>query len=99
MTKTTPRTLSDFKSAHDKDVIIPAKIQAAIDSLAKVGPEHHVYEAELVALAGVAQTDFGKYRSQFEKHIVTINHEGGRARSPKNVYFHDKKLAARLRGE
>ena len=94
------RTVADFKTAHDKDVIIPAKIKATLESAAKIGPEHYLYESELVTMTGISQTDFGRYKGQFEAHVVEIDHEGGRRlSSKKRVWFPDKKLAAKLRGE
>lgn len=98
--KAKPRTLADFKSSHDKDVIIPRKIQAAIDTAAKVGPEHYIYESELIAQLGLSQSDFGKYKGQFEKHIVPVDYENGkRLSSAKRAWFPNVKLAAKLRGE
>ena len=35
---TTPRTIADFKGAHDPDVIVPRKIRAALEQIAKGWP-------------------------------------------------------------
>jgi len=94
------RTLADFRAAHDKNVIIPAKIKKALDEMAKQGPQHHEYEADLVRIAGISQSDLAKFREQFAEHIVVVNHQNGKAlSSPKNVWFHDVKVARQLREE
>ena len=53
--KITPRTIADFKGAHDPDVIVPRKIRAALEQIAKVGAEHYEYEGDLIKLAGISQ--------------------------------------------
>jgi|SRR6185437_6544756 len=97
---TKPRTSADFRGSHDKDVVIPNKIRSALAAMAKEGPEHYLYEQEFLKLAGLSTTDLARYRGQFEAHIVVVTHENGKAYgSPKNVWFHNLKLAKELRGE
>ena len=96
MTAVKPRTLTDFRAAHDKNVIVPNKIKAALESLKKIGPEHHEYEAEFIKLSGVSQTDMGLFRDQFSEHIVETPAQHGR--SSKRVWFADPKVAAKVRG-
>lgn len=99
-TKTAGRTLADWGAKHDKDIVIPNKIKAALAAMAKEGPEHFLYEQEFLQLAKISTTDLGKYRGQFADHIVVVTHENGKAySSPKNVWFHDVRLAKQLRGE
>ena len=99
-TKPTGRTLADWGAKHDKDVVIPNKIKAALALMAKEGPEHHLYEQEFLQLAKISTTDLSKYRDQFAAHIVVVTHENGKAySSPKNVWFHDARIAKQLRGE
>lgn len=93
----TPRTLADFRAAHDPDVMIPAKIKAALAALASEGPEEWRYEAEFIALARVSQTQMGQYRDQFTAHIVEASTGGGRA--AKRVWFATPKAAKAARGE
>lgn len=94
------RTTADFRNAHDKDVVIPNKIRAALVAMAKEGPEHFVYEQELLELAGISTTDLSKYRDQFTAHIVVVTSQNGKAfASAKNVWFHDPKVAKKLSGE
>lgn len=94
------RTLADFRNTHDKDVVIPNKIRVALASMAKDGPEHHLYEQELLELAGISTTDLAKYRDQFTAHIVVVSNVNGKAlASPKNIWFHDIKVAKKLSGE
>lgn len=98
MSKKTPaRTIADFKGAHDPDVIVPRKIRAALEEIAKVGPEHYEYEGDLIKLAGISQGQITKYRSQFEAHMVETPATHGK--SVKRVYFGNPKVAAKIRGE
>ena len=95
--KPATRTLADFRAAHDPDVMIPAKIRAALETLEKEGPEEWRYEAEFISLAKVSQTQMGQYRDQFTAHIVEAPAIGGRA--PKRVWFATTKAARAARGE
>ena len=95
--KPATRTLADFRAAHDPDVMIPAKIRAALETLEKEGPEEWRYEAEFISLAKVSQTQMGQYRDQFAAHIVETSAVGGR--SPKRVWFATTKAAKAARGE
>lgn len=63
------RSLADFRRVYDKDLIIPARIRAAIKELGAGGWE---YEQGFVKIAGVSTQDLGNYRDQFADHIVTI---------------------------
>ncbi len=96
MSKAEPRTLATFRAAHDRNVIVPNKIRAAIEQIRKVGPEHYEYEADLIRMAGISQADIGQYRDQFEDHIV-VTASTGSSRNPKRVYFGDPKVAAKVR--
>jgi hypothetical protein len=94
------RTLADLRSVHDKDIVIPNKIRAVIAAMAKEGPEHHVYEQELIKLADISVGDLAKYRGDFEDHIFVVTTANGKALpSPKNIWFHDVKVVKKLRGE
>ena len=97
MSKAEPRTLAMFRAAHDKNVIVPNKIRAVLEQIRKVGPEHHEYEADVIRMAGISQTDIGLFREQFEDHIVVTASTPGN-RNPKRVYFGDPKVAAKVRG-
>jgi hypothetical protein len=90
-----PKTLADFKAAHDPNVIIPAKIQAALDAMLKEGPEHWVYEGDFLKLAGLSVTQLAEFRDRFAAHIVVVPGKSGS--SPKRVYFGNAKVADKLR--
>ena len=93
MSKNNAKTLDDFRAAHDKNVIVPTKIQAALDSMLKEGAENWSYEADLIRRAQISQTDMGLFRSQFADHVVeTRDHKNS-----KRVWFADKKVAAKVR--
>lgn len=84
-----PRDLSSFRAAHDKNVIIPNKIRAALVALEKEhGPEGWEYEAEFSKRAGCSTTDFAMFRDQFATHFI----ETGGSRT-KRVWFATVKAA------
>ena len=91
------KTISDFRSAHDQNVIVPNKIRAAFASMLKEGPEQWDYEVDLVKRAGISQTQLGAFRELFTDHIIeaTSGHSG---RAGKRVWFADAKIAKKLRG-
>lgn len=92
-----PKTLADFKAAHDPNVIVPNKIRAAFEALLKEGPEHWVYEGDFLKLAGISTTQLSLFREQFDDHIVAAP-GGASGRAPKRAYFGSAKVAAKLRG-
>ena len=91
--KDAARNLNDFRAAHDKNVIVPNKINAALADMLKEGPENWSYEADFIRRAGISQTDMGLFRDQFEEYIV----QAGDSRQAKRVWFADKKVAAKVR--
>lgn len=94
--KSAPKTINDFRAAHDKNVIVPNKIRAALDAILKEGPENWEYEADLIRRAGVSTTDLATFRDQFEDHIVETS--AGRGSRSKRVWFGSTKVAAKVRG-
>jgi len=87
-------TLASFRDSHDRNVIVPRKIKEALAKMAKEGPEHWLYELDFTKLAGISQADLGAHRGAFEDHLVTTT-----GRNPKRAWFHDPKVAKKLRGE
>jgi hypothetical protein len=91
-----PRTAADFRAAHDKAVIVPNKIRAALVELLKIGPEHFEYDNDFMRLAGVSNIDMAAYRLQFAHYwFDTPGKSGGKG--SKRVWFGNPKVAARLR--
>ena len=88
------RTLDDFRAAHDKRVIIPAKIRKALAEMEAESPENWDYEIDFMRRAGISQTDIGAYRPQFEAHVVEVN-----GKNPKKVWFASTKIAEKARGK
>lgn len=80
------RSLADFRAAHDKNFIVPAKIKAALKALG----DGWEYEAQFIRLAGVSQSDMGNFREQFSEYIVIVDRT-------KRVWAGSKATAARLR--
>lgn len=91
------RTVADFRAAHDPSVIVPTKIQRALDAIANEGAENWEYEADFVKRADISQSQLGQYRDQFAKHIVETSVQHGRA--SRRVWFGSAKVAAKVRGE
>ncbi len=87
------KTLADFRAAHDKNVIIPNKIRAALAAMAIEGPESWEYEVDFLRRAGVSTTDLGAFRDQFEEYIVEA-----KAKTVKRVWFATEKAAKAARG-
>lgn len=86
------KTLADFRAAHDDDVIIPARLQAQLAAMQKIGPEEYDYEIDFLRNAKVGNAKISAYRERFAKHIV-VTREG------KKAWFADPKVAAKARGE
>lgn len=92
LSKSTVKTLDDFRAAHDKNVIVPTKIKAALEAMLKEGPENWHYEADFIRLAQISQTDMGMFRDHFSEHVVETS-----GKSAKRVWFADPKVAQRVR--
>lgn len=87
--KTTGRDLSAFRASHDKNFIVPKKIE---DGLKALGPDKWEYQAEFVTRAQVSVTDLAMFREQFTDFLVEIS---GKTR--KTVWCGSKALAAKLK--
>jgi hypothetical protein len=92
-----PKTLADFKAAHDPNVIVPNKIRATLAAIEKTGPEHYEYEGDFLKLSGLSTTQLAMFRDQFAAYIVEAPMGNGR-KSVKRCYFGNVKVAAKLRG-
>jgi len=89
------KTLADFRASHDKSIIIPNKIKAALAAMLKEGAEQYDYEVDFMRRAGISSTDMGQFRQMFEQdHVVNV----GTERAPKRVWFADPKVARKARG-
>ena len=86
------KTLADFRSAHDKNVIVPSKIKKALADMESEHPENWAYEADVIKRAGISQTDMAAFREQFADHIVETS-----GKTSKRVWFASAKVAAKVR--
>ncbi|HKS75845.1 MAG TPA: hypothetical protein VJQ82_21715 [Terriglobales bacterium] len=86
------KTLADFRSAHDKNVIVPSKIKKALADMESEHPENWAYESDLIKRAGISQTDIGMFRDQFADHVIETS-----GRNAKKVWFASAKVAAKVR--
>lgn len=95
MARKPAKTVDDFRAAHDRNVIIPNKIRAALAELVKEGPENWEYEIDFLKRAGISTTDLALFRDQFSEYIVeTPNSSRSRG---KRVWFGSAKVAAKVR--
>jgi hypothetical protein len=90
--KTVGKCLADFRAAHDKNVIVPAKIRKALAEMEKENPENWAYESDFIKRAQISQTDMGMFREQFSEHVVETA-----GKSQKRVWFASTKVAAKVR--
>lgn len=86
-------TVADFRSLHDRNVIVPTKIRATFAAMLKEHPEMWHYELDFIKRAGISTTDIGQFREQFIDHVVETS-----GKNPKRVWFASAKVAAKLRG-
>jgi hypothetical protein len=104
MSKKTQRNLASFRAAHDKNVIIPNKIRAALAQMeAEEGSESYAYEANdpegrptFLKRAGISVTELAMFREQFADYIVELGNNS-RDRG-KRVWFATTKAAKAARG-
>lgn len=90
--KTPGKTLADFRAAHDKNVIVPAKLKKALADMEAEHPENWSYEADVIKRAGISQTEMSTFRDQFADHIVETS-----GKTQKRVWFASAKVAAKVR--
>ena len=93
--KDKPRTIADFRAAHDPEVIVPNKFKAAFAAMEKIHPEHYLYEDEFRKLASLGQAQLSAYRDRFAAHIVETPGRSGK--TPQRVYFATAKAATKVR--
>lgn len=87
------KDLSAFRAAHDRSVIVPNKIRAALAELEKTeGSEGWEYEAEFIRRAKLSQSDIGAYRDGFLAYVVETPGNKG-----KRVWFATAKAAKTAR--
>lgn len=82
------RSLDEFRAAHDKEYIVPAKIKTA---LAAIG-DGWEYQVDFLRLAGLSTTDLAAFRDQFEAHIVVT-----KGSNPKLIWVGSVAVAKKMR--
>lgn len=84
-----------FRAAFDPNVIIPNKIRAGLDDLAKAeGADAWEEEPKFMQRAKVNAQTIAAHRDAFKAHIVEAKNAN---RKPVNVWFVDVKAAAEMR--
>src|SRR5208282_6094699 len=86
------KTLADLHAAHDKSVMIPNRIRAALAALLASGDDW-AYEPDFMALTkpGISSIDISKYRDQFKDYWAEMP-STNKSRVAR-VWFPSKKLA------
>lgn len=97
MTKAVARTIADFKASHDRETVVTNKARAALEAIAKIGPEHYEYEADFLKLAKLSQGDGPIVREAFTAYIADAPAVHGK--TARRVYCGSLKTAKILRGE
>jgi hypothetical protein len=82
------KSIDDFRATYDKDFIIPKRIKEALE---KIG-EGWEFEADLIRLASVCQTDMGTYRDNFAEYFIQT---GGK--NPKRCWSGSKETIRKMR--
>jgi hypothetical protein len=96
-TKKAAKSLADYRNLYDANVIVPAKIRKALDSMLAAGKESWEYEGDFIQLAGISTTQLGQFRDAFSAHVVETPAQSKRA--SRRVWFADPKVAKVARGE
>lgn len=92
MGKLATKSLADFRTAHDKSTVVPAKIKAA---LAKLGKDSWEYEPEFAKNCGVSPVDFAAFRDQFAEYVVEL--PAAQGRRGKRIWAGAPALAEKMR--
>lgn len=95
MATVTKRSLADLSAVHDRKVVVPNKIKAALTALAASGNDW-IYESEFIKLTAtpISNTDIAKYRDQFADFWDVTKPTDGKSQ-PRRVWFTSKALAAK----
>jgi hypothetical protein len=89
MTKPKPKgkTIADLQAAHDKNVIIPNRIRAALDALLS-SDDAWAYEIDFMKLSKppLGSQDISKYREQFAEYWAEMPSVNGKSQI-RRVWF------------
>lgn len=91
----TKRSLADLSAVHDRKVVVPNKIKAALTTLAASGDDW-MYESDFLKLTVpfISNTDIAKYRDQFVEFWDVMKPTDGKS-SARRVWFASKVIAAK----
>ena len=87
--KTVGKDINAFKESHDKNTIVPKKIE---EGLKVLGADRWEYQPEFLKIAQISVTDCALFREQYADFTVEI-----RAKTRKVVWCGSKALATKLR--
>lgn len=91
------KTLADLAAVHDRKIVVPNRIRAALEAL-KASGDDYAYEMDFCSLLkpAISHADLAKYRPQFEEFwadLPTLSFKGGS--SAKRVWFATKALCTK----
>lgn len=87
---TRSKTLEDFMKDNDRDTIVRGKIDAALRTLLKTGPQQHETETDFSKLAGLQLAELTRFRDSYAKHVAFVPKLMGR--NARYVWFADPKV-------
>lgn len=87
------RTLADLAAVHDRKVVVPNKIKAALAALAASGQDW-AYESDFIKLTvpSISGADIAKYRDGFADFWDVMKPTDGKS-AARRVWFTSKALA------
>jgi hypothetical protein len=93
LTKAKGKTIADLRAVHDKTVVVPNRIRAALAALA-ASSDAWAYEQDFIRLSKppIACMDISRYRDQFTDFWADTPGTNGKS-SVRRVWFASKKLA------
>jgi hypothetical protein len=87
--KTAGRDINAFRESHDKNYIVPKKIEEALKAL---GPDKWEYSADFIKLCDISVTDMAMFRESFSDFWLEVG-----SKTKKIVWCGSKGLATKLR--
>lgn len=96
--KKSGKTLADLRAIHDKAVVVPNKIRAALAKMAQVSWQEWEYDEDFRKLAGLNPVDLRDYREEFKDFWTELPPTNGK-RDARKVWFATKKAADAWKGQ
>jgi hypothetical protein len=82
------KTLSDLRARHDRNVVVPNKIKAAIAAMT----DEWMYESDFISANRFSPPELAKFRDQFSDFWADLPTTNGKS-TARRAWFASKKLA------